>query len=165
MRSNPQRIFDLTDDDDDSESTRPRRDPPPPSILRIDPSWDHAELETARDNIIAAMFMLDTELTNIKGQLERALDHRRSTGCFVNPDWYRRASAAQRHKGRQRQAHQLALGEVNRRLKAVEARARDASDERQFIRIAKELLPAVTYERIWEAVRQRQLALQGADDE
>jgi hypothetical protein len=164
MRSNPQRTFDLTDDDD-SEPTRPRRAPPRTSILRVDPNWGLAELETARDNIIAEMFMLDGELTNIKGQLERAIDQRRSTGTFVNPDWYRRATAAQRHKGRQRQAHQLALGEVNRRLKAVEHRMRDTSDERLFIRVAKELLPAVTYERIWDAARQRKDALEAADHE
>ena len=122
------------------------------------------DLIKAKNLVTSAMSVVDDDLISIKSQIDGAQAEVWAGGGYSDPVWWRRVNSALRHKGKQRQQLQAKLGEINRRIRADRMHtdsARELSDERMFIAIAKLHLPPQTYERLWalthETLRMRKI--------
>lgn len=124
-------------------------------IVRIDDDWSLPEMEQAIADLQRTMLALDEEIGSIKTQLGNAKARRHTEKVWADPEWFARASAALRHKGRQRQSYQTTLSEMNRRARALRAKLSDWDDGRMFINVARSLLPEQTYRLIWDEVNRR----------
>jgi len=113
------------------------------------------DLPAERLETLRLMGVLDEQCGSIWGQIEHSRALWKETR-ETDPRWYARARYALRAKGRQRQALQTRLGEVNRRIRERENLARETRQERMFIAECRRLLPRETWERIWDAVRTKQ---------
>lgn len=97
----------------------------------------------------------DLELTAnlIKNSLQEAKQNVYLHANYSNPDWYRRATFALRMKGREMQ---LLAREMGKRKRARSEENKAASDagsltwERNFVRVAKQILDRETYVNICE---------------
>ena len=83
-----------------------------------------SELEAQRAEIVERKAVIDTEIANIRDQLDAAKS-RELLGQFVDPLWVQRASCAMKHKGRDSQQMQQALGELTRRIRVENAKRID----------------------------------------
>jgi hypothetical protein len=112
------------------------------------------DLPAERLETLRLMGVLDEQCGSIRGQIEHSRALWKETG-ETDPRWYARARYALRAKGRQRQALQTRLGEINRRIRERDNLARETRQERMFIAECRRLLPRETWEQIWRAVRER----------
>ncbi len=126
-------------------------------IIEIDPTWTQEQLTEVSKNINEAMLLLDEDIGSIKSQIEEAKTRRWSHGQYSDPSWWRRANDALHHKGRQRQAYQTALGQVNRRLRALRNDQANQDIRQLFMDAAKRLLPPETLQLLWDEVRREQI--------
>lgn len=86
------------------------------------------------ETLIQQQSGLQEEIDAIKAQLDHATARLHTTGEYSDPQWYARAKAALRHKQRQMQALQQAIGRraapakrsVSRQLNAISWRRHDA---------------------------------------
>ncbi len=90
--------------------------------------------------------LLETEIADIKNQLRVARSKAAATGEYADHDWFCRASAALRIKGRQFNYLNREIGQQEKKLR----RERNDSWERRFITVAKRRLDPETYESIVE---------------
>jgi len=88
------------------------------------------------------------ELAMIKDQVECAKVRRIETGEYADPDWYRRANTALRHKGREHQALLMESGKRRRTGNQRVAAASASSKDRVFIRVALRRLSREVFEEI-----------------
>jgi hypothetical protein len=126
-------------------------------VFRIDPTWGLPELEEARAGVQAYMTALDEDIGSIKTQLELARVRAADEGVYTDGNWYARASAALRHKGRQRQAAQNHFGDLNRRIRAERNKLVEREEGRAFVRAAKDVLSPEMYSKIWDEVRRQRM--------
>lgn len=112
------------------------------------------DLPTERLETLRLMGVLDEQCGSIRLQIDHSRAAYKETG-EMDPHWYARAQYALRAKGRQRQALQNRLGEVNRRTRERESLARETRQERMFIAECRRVLPRETWDEIWVAVRER----------
>lgn len=103
-----------------------------------------SELSSRTERILA-------DLVVIKDKIEAAKVRRIETGEYADPDWYRRANTALRHKGRE---HQMLLKEAGRRRRSGSlphqraAAESNVSKDRVFIRVALNRLRREVFEEI-----------------
>jgi chromosome segregation ATPase len=107
--------------------------------------------KTERDALMSRIASLQDELediderrANIKDQIERAQANRITTGEYADPDWFRRAKAALRHLGVERNEVTRDLGEANRRLREVNS----SHNIDTFYLATREVVDDATWERI-----------------
>jgi hypothetical protein len=92
---------------------------------------------------------LDSEIADIKQQLEQARLVKHLTGQYADRDWYIRANAALRHKGQESQAIQIALS----RLK-TQKKERPDTLEGRFVEIARQKLADEVFTDILSEARE-----------
>jgi coenzyme F420-reducing hydrogenase alpha subunit len=128
-------------------------------------NWSLSELVAEYDQARAQMSEVDDAIVSIKDQIgaakARVFTHRE----YSDPDWFHRATAKLTHLGRRRQHIQEVVSNLKRLVKAakqVERRAendvRQASDDRIFVEVAKEILPLHVRLELWAAVERRKSA-------
>jgi hypothetical protein len=126
---------------------------------RFTPAFEVASLATP-EQCLEALAELDEEMVRIEGHLGVAITRRELTGERADPEWFRRAKSALRHKGRLRQRVQERLGALRR----AERQANGVSSNAQaqaFRYAAKRLLPPETIAAIEDAAIAR-MRQQGA---
>jgi len=99
-----------------------------------------------KERIITVM----NDMNAIRSQLNAAKVNRIETGDYANADWFRKATDALKHKGREHQELQFALGRLSKEQSKEQTREFQLRKERFFIETAKELLDEQTYRKIWE---------------
>lgn len=87
---------------------------------------------------------VDERRASIKDQLERAKTDRLTAGVEPDPDWVRRAHAADRHFGVRRQRLCVEIGEANRALK----RQRATANQNLFYVAVRETVEDATWQLI-----------------
>jgi hypothetical protein len=94
-----------------------------------------------RDEIAAQIRQLDTDINNIRSQIEHAQARRIETGQCASPMWFAKANSALRYKNAEREAQQHELGKINRRIKDRRFMdiARRVLTEEQYIEIASQI--------------------------
>jgi len=122
-------------------------------IFRIDDDFDLAALEQAKKELSLIMLALSEDINNIRDQLCAAKAKRITEKVWADPDWFRRATSALKHKGRQHQSYQTSMGEINRRIRQWHKKLSDWDENRQFITMARKILPRDQYDMIWTMVR------------
>lgn len=85
--------------------------------------------------------ILEKEIADVRGQLEKATAHMLLTGEYADPDWFRRAKAALRYKG---QEHQVLLKERAALRKRL-SQEKSATLDRLFIESARAMLDESTF--------------------
>ena len=113
---------------------------------RFTAAFEVASLATP-EQCLEALGELDEEMARIDGVLEVAISRRATTGERADPDWFRRARGALRHKGRLRQRVQERLGMLRR----AERQANGVSSNAQahaFRYAAKAILAPKTIAKI-----------------
>jgi hypothetical protein len=105
----------------------------------------------SREELLACKATLEDEMASIRNQLDHARVQRQLTGQYADADWYRRASAALRLKGRDAQRIQIRLAAL-RAERAAEHERKNEGELVAFVRAAKLLLDEQTYRRLWEEV-------------
>ena len=99
-----------------------------------------------KERIITVM----SDMNAIRSQLNAAKVNRIETGEYANADWFRKATDALKHKGREHQELQFALGRLSKEQSKEQTREFQLRKERFFIETAKELLDEKTYSKIWD---------------
>jgi hypothetical protein len=94
------------------------------------------------------MLNLDELVVDIEDQLKRAIDNLQTGKEVVNPVWMRSAERALRETRIKRQALQERRGQ----LKRARHQANGSRPEKLFVDVARELLPAELFERVWARV-------------
>ncbi len=105
-----------------------------------------------RDELLSCKASIEDEMASIRAQLEEARAHRVRTNQFADPDWYRRATAALRLKGRQCVRVQNRLSEMREAQKRSNI-SKQPTEHECFIRAARRLLSEEMYDRIWRDAR------------
>jgi hypothetical protein len=124
-------------------------------VYRIPDDATLPQLQQLRADLQRELLALQEDIGGIRAQLESAQSRFAETGVYADRVWYRRANDALRHKGRLHQSYQLLMTDIGKRIRAlnVEVSAvKDTSDEREFVRFARLLLPEETYAGIWREV-------------
>lgn len=100
---------------------------------------------------------VEEEIVQIRGQISTAVANQKKTGEYADPDWFARAHAALRCKGREAQEIQLELSDVGAAIKArARSRAGVAWSDKAFIRVARRRLdPALFDELMREATEEK----------
>jgi hypothetical protein len=152
------------EEDDQTSDCRQRRPSfdRPPEADRVDPKLSLEECVERRATISAALSEIAESIESIKGQIESSQVSEEVTGVSANPEWSRRAVAALRYYTRQHQDHQRALGNLNRRAIQLGQSGGKQAGRKAFIRHARTLLPAETYDAIWSRVDAELRGAEGA---
>lgn len=119
----------------------------------VKPGWGIEEIDAAISGLKLAMTDHDVELTRIRAQLDHAKAERKETGMLADQHWFVNATAALRHKGRQRQTMQAVMSDLSKRRKEINRKLYERMRERRFVAAARAVLPHETYERIWNEVK------------
>jgi hypothetical protein len=85
---------------------------PLPRIV-VQDDWDLAQLVEARENVEQRAAVLDREIGDIVGQLERAAWREANGQGLIEPSWFVKASDALRHRRRELKQMQKSLDEIN----------------------------------------------------
>ena len=119
------------------------------------------ELVASKEKVERAQAILSSESNQINSQIEEATSRKLRDGQYAEPEWWRRVNAAKRAKAWQRQRLQEKIGAINRCLRihhhAETMREDDKlrSDRaRAFVEVARLHLPAETYQKLWNIVKQ-----------
>ncbi len=103
----------------------------------------------SREELLRTKQQLETEITSIRTQLDRARRESREMGRFAKVLWWCKIHQALRIKGRQCQQIQFELG----RLRT----ARQHSVEGHFLDVARERMDPEKFQTFLETARQRAL--------
>jgi hypothetical protein len=117
----------------------------PPEADKVDPELSLEQLGERKAQISRLISEIAESFDSIRGQLE-------SDRASEDPEWARRATGAQRYFSRQLQDHQRALGNLNRRAAQLGGGGGKQASKKLFIKHARTLLPAETYDAIWSRV-------------
>lgn len=79
---------------------------------------------------------VETELADIRGQLEKASAHQKATGQYADPEWYRKAKAALRYRGIEHQKLLQGRAALRREVNAGNV----LNLERRFVEAARSIL-------------------------
>jgi hypothetical protein len=124
-------------------------------VYRLPDDATLPQLHQLRADLQRELLTLQEDIGGIRAQLQGAQAEQAATGVYADRVWYRRASDALRHKGRLHQSYQLLMTEIGKRVRALNievSAVKDAGDEREFVRLARLLLPEETYAGICREV-------------
>lgn len=124
-------------------------------IYRVPDDATLPQLLQLRADLQRELLTLQEDIGSIRSQVEGAKAEQAATGVYADRVWYRRASDALKHKGRLHQSYQLLMAEIGKRIRVLNievSAVNNASDEREFVRLARLLLPEETYAGIWREV-------------
>ena len=108
------------------------------------------------DELLAEKLSLDERNTAIKNQISEAKAHWAATGRYADPDWYSRATSAQRIIGRKSQTLQLRISQLRREEKAQNFATSQETGERfkhAFMRLVRERLGEAEYVELRDAAK------------
>lgn len=120
--------------------------------MRIKTNGEYRDIDLGQMNapeLLALKVELETDLDNIKYQLETAEAETAASGIYADSNWYHAAKLAQRRKGRQVQQIQLEL--KNRR----ENRPKVRGIPDAFMDIAREMLMPELFNEIFDEAKLR----------
>lgn len=82
-------------------------------------------LQAERRAVLTEIEDTDIALDRIKSQIAHVTARQQTTGEYADAHWWARVNGAQRHYGHKRQRLQERLGELNREIRASNARTSD----------------------------------------
>jgi hypothetical protein len=103
-----------------------------------------------REQILDMLPQLTAEMDEIRTQIEDAKAKAASTGDYADREWFRRAKYALRAKGRLHQQLQYRLGVLRK-----ERSTQSTEVEKQFVNVAREVLPDEQFHRILQTAMGR----------
>jgi hypothetical protein len=104
----------------------------------------------SREQILDMLPQLTAEMDEIRTQIEDAKAKAAATGDYADREWFRRAKYALRAKGRLHQQLQYRLGVLRK-----ERSTQSTEVEKQFVNVAREVLPDEQFHRILQTAMGR----------
>lgn len=117
--------------------------------IKVGDQFKDFDLDTmSPDALLDLKLRLEEEIDDIKRQITEARAYAAAENVYADRDWYWAAVTAQRKKGRQVQAIQLALKKKKQR-----PRIRSVPDA--FMDIARAWLPSEMFQEMFEEAKER----------
>lgn len=107
---------------------------------------DNATANSERVRLIELIEQLDIQAAMIRDQIREAVSAAHDRGVYSDSAWFRRVNGAKAAISRNRQAAQLRLGEVNRRIRFLKSPSNSWAE--RFVAVARRDLDAARFDQL-----------------